>query len=413
MRQNHSVTAAGMFIVLASAPAIMAGQTVTLRDFAVPGLVSVQLQDPPDAGGAYVLKNDERTIPAQVDTDGRLWWYQPTPCTSGAGCSYTLLAESAPATPGIRVKKAGDGLIEVSIDGQPFTAFNYADNLPKPFLYPVFGPTGATVTRHYPMKEVPSEPAKRRDHPHHRSLWTAHGDVRTGDFSRTGVDYWAQDNDPTGKRTKGIEKVSRIVRTVSGPVFGLIEADIDWIAPSGEKQLTETRTYRFYKTSPDNRVIDARVVLKFSESDVMFGDTKESGILSLRIATSMDEVSGGKMVNSRGQTGMKECWGKEAEWCDYVGQVEGQTLGIAVFDARSNLRHPTRWHIRDYGLYTANPFGTGTFTGKKDGRGSKSWKKGETEEFNYRILIHKGDTQAAKVAEQYRVYAEPAKVTVK
>src|SRR5690606_7445249 len=104
---------------------------------------SVQLEGPPKAEGAYVLKSDEHTIPAQVDADGRLWWYQPAPCTGETDCKYALLTESAPSARGIQVKKAGDGVIEITIDGQPFTAFHYADDLPKPFLYPVFGPTGA------------------------------------------------------------------------------------------------------------------------------------------------------------------------------------------------------------------------------------------------------------------------------
>ena len=104
---------------------------------------------------------------------------------------------------------------------------------------------------------------------------------------------------------------------------------------------------------------------------------------------------------------MAECWGEEAEWCDYVGPVNGNTLGIALFDARSNPFHPTRWHIRDYGLYTANPF-----IGHRDKKeipqdSNKTWKKGENATFNYRVVIHRGDTSEAKIADQYGAYARP------
>jgi len=416
--QRHlGIRAAGVVSVLLPALAAHAADMkMTVTDLPAAGLVSFKPDRPLNTKAAFTLRDDAQSIPAQLDSDGRLWWHQPKACTD-AGCTYSLVSGSAreAGTGGVKVEPGKDGLINVTIDGKPFTVFNYGKDLPKPFLYPVIGPTGTAVTRHYPMKEVASEPQKRRDHPHHRSLWTAHGDVRVGNFDKKGTDYWAQ-----GRNT-GIQKVARIVRTAGGPVFGLIEADIDWVTASGKKELSETRTYRFYKDGDDQRIIDVKVVFKFTEGDVMFADTKEGGILSLRVAVSMDEVTGGKMVNSKGDTGMGKCWGQPAEWCDYVGSVDGQTLGIAVFDARTNPFHPTRWHIRDYGLYTANPFMAGAVAGeqkKKDpsvkvADGSHTWKKGQSAVFNYRILIHKGDTSAANVAEQYRLYTEPAKVTLK
>ena len=60
----------------------------------------------------------------------------------------------------------------------------------------------------------------------------------------------------------------------------------------------------FYKTNDNYRVIDLKIVFKFTEGDVTFADTKEGGIVSLRIATSMDQIGGGHMVNSAGQKGM-------------------------------------------------------------------------------------------------------------
>ena len=59
-------------------------------------------------------------------------------------------------------------------------------------------------------------------------------------------------------------------------------------------------------------------------------------------------------------TGVRDgaTWGKRAEWCDYYGPVEGQVVGIAIFDHPSNPAHPTWWHVRDYGLFAANPFGS-------------------------------------------------------
>ena len=131
------------------------------------------------------------------------------------------------------------------------------------------------------------------------------------------------------------------------------------------------------------------------------------------VGTKTPDALRGKMVNSNGGTGAKECWGKSAAWCDYVGPLQGETVGVAVLDHPKNPRHPTTWHIRDYGLYTANPFGLRDFTGDKSKDGSQTWKKGETAEFNYRIIIHKGDTQAAKIAEAWKLYESSPKLSTK
>lgn len=399
-------------VVTATGAVRAADMTVTVSGLPVPGLVSVKPDKPLDHKTSYVLTDGSQTLPAQLDKDGRLWWFQPKACENAESCTYKLEAQPAgdPADQGVKVSKVKDGLIDVSIDGKPFTAFNYGKDAPKPYLYPVLGPTGAPVTRHYPMEDVKEERGTskkdtRQDHPHHRSIWTAHGDVRTGDYAKKGTDYWA-----VGKNC-GLEKVTKIVSTTSGPVFGRIVADVDWVTAAGKKELSDTRTYTFYKTNENYRVIDYKIVFKFTEGDVMFADTKEGGIVSLRVATSMDEQTAGHMVNSAGGKGEKECWGKPADWCDYYGPVDGQTVGIMVMDAKTNWRHPQTWHIRAYGLYTANPFGLKAFGENKEG--SKTWKKGETAEFNYRILIHKGDTAAVKAPEKYQVYSGEAKVTLK
>ena len=40
-------------------------------------------------------------------------------------------------------------------------------------------------------------------------------------------------------------------------------------------------------------------------------------------------------------------------------------------------------------------------------------KKGESAEFRYRVIIHKGDNKAARIADQWTLYGQPPKVTGK
>jgi hypothetical protein len=110
------------------------------------------------------------------------------------------------------------------------------------------------------------------------------------------------------------------------------------------------------------------------------------------------------MVNSEGSAGEKAIWGKRADWVDYDGNVSGEDLGIAVFDSPKNLRHPTYWHARHYGLLAANPFGVKEFTHDRHQDGSYVIPAGGSLTLRYRVLVHHGDFQQARVGDAYRQY---------
>ncbi|MCL2330475.1 MAG: PmoA family protein [Phycisphaerae bacterium] len=397
----------------------------------------VCMQDAGEYAGPYIFRcNNGRWILPQSDGRGRVWWWNEEPLPPNQTITSKMGVMTEVADDRVQVKKNGDEAIDVFIDGKLFTTMHFKKSEPRVYLYPLIGPTGVGVTRDYIMKDTEIERDNiRQDHPHHRSMWTAFGDVRIKDFDKPGYNFWSEPgaekvagaaaaSQTEGERPKPqlLPKhvVTKINRMVSGPVFGQIEAEIEWRTPEGVRVLTETRTYTFFAGDKDERIIDQANVLKFNDMDVKFGDTKEGGILSLRLAVTMDETGvkkpkelHGQVVNSEGGVGSKECWGKRANWCDYVGPLDGQTVGVAVFDNPKNFRHPTRWHVRYYGLYTANPFGESDFTEDKSKDGSHMFKKGESVEFNYRVIIHKADTKAAQIDRQWDLYSSPPEVTAK
>ena len=110
------------------------------------------------------------------------------------------------------------------------------------------------------------------------------------------------------------------------------------------------------------------------------------------------------MVNSAGANGEKRIWGKRADWVDYYGRVGAEDVGIAVFDHPRNLRAPTYWHARAYGLLAANPFGGRQFTGDRRLNGTYAIPTGESLVLRYRVFIHDGDPSHAAVAEAYREF---------
>ena len=314
----------------------------------------------------------------------------------GKGSSRTLRLSAARDLNGngVELTDVPGNRVAVSIAGQPFTNYHYATSWARPFLFPIVGPYGDTITRHFPMEEVAGE---AHDHPHHKSCWVAWGEVN-------GTDNWSE--------TPGhARQVHRSFETLdSGPVLGRITARNDWVANNGEKTMEERRTLVFYNLPAASRMLDLTVEFVASEKAITFADTKEGGIASIRVASSMDAKENGTITNAYGGTNEKETWGKRAHWCDYSGPVNGKTVGVTIMDTPTNFRYPTYWHVRNYGLMTANPFGLSHFLGDKTRDGSHTIEQGAVFRFSYRLLFHAGDAGDARVTDRFLDYAAPPHV---
>jgi hypothetical protein len=298
---------------------------------------------------------------------------------------------SASSKSGVQIIRLADRL-RVEINGLLFTEYYYKD-VPRPYCYPLIGPEGAAMTRDWPMKNTPGE---EHDHPHHRSLWFAHGAIN-------GHDFWSE------QKAFGKTVHEDFLEVKSGKQEGVIRSRNKWVAADGTVVCTDERTLRFYNPGRANeRLFDFEIILKASNGELTFGDTKE-GTMAVRLAETMrlkGNVGKGHIVNS---AGMRDghTWGKRAEWCDYYGPVEGKTVGIAIFDHPQNPRHPTWWHVRDYGLFAANPFGQHDFESLPDKTaGNLIVPAGKSVTFRYRFYLHEGDDQQAKVAEKYKQYVK-------
>jgi hypothetical protein len=158
--------------------------------------------------------------------------------------------------------------------------------------------------------------------------------------------------------------------------------------------------------------MDFDITIHASNGKVVLGDTKE-GSMAIRLAPTMrveGKVGKGHIINSEGHRD-GAAWGKRAAWCDYYGPVNGDIVGVAIFDHPKNPKHPTWWHVRTYGLFAANPFGVHNFESKPRGTGDITIQAGKSLTFRYRFYFHKGDAKQAQVAKHYRQYAatEPIK----
>src|SRR5205823_6338091 len=270
---------------------------------------------------------------------------------------------------------AGAGAI--AIDGKPFTIFHKGADANKPFLAPVRSASGKVITRGFPMETLPGE---SRDHLHHRGLWFSYDDVN-------GVKFW--ENDPSYTRGVMGRQVVRNTAWKDAGGSGTLTAAIDWQDFKDNVLLNETREMQFTGDA-DLRWIHFRITLA-PAVDVTLGDTKE-GAFAIRLAEAFTERKGAKIVNAEGRTGMVNVWGKRSQWVDYTAELDGERLGVAIFDHPSNPRHPTYWHARDYGLFALNPFGRNAFDDKLE---ESKWKlaKGEKLAFRWMVVVHPGDAE--------------------
>jgi Methane oxygenase PmoA len=233
------------------------------------------------------------------------------------------------------------------------------------------------------------------DHPHHKSVWFAHGDVN-------GVDFWSE---------KGSIKTTRVIVDEKARSVRL-----ENIWQSGEKRICRDETTCSFGGTSFTRWIDFKITIFANESELLFGDTKE-GLWAIRTRPGLqltpDPKNGvvevfGKASNSEGETGTA-IWGKKAKWVMYEGKIDGVPVSIMMMDHPDNLRHPTTWHARDYGLVAANPFGLHDFLAKEKGAGEHRVPHGESIKFCYRLLLANLEQQPLDPVAEFKKFAEGKK----
>jgi hypothetical protein len=331
--------------------------------------------------------------------------------------SQILTVAIAAETPHVKLTSLPDR-VRVEIGGQLFTEYVFGDGATRPYCYPILASDGTALTRNFPMKKVEGEDT---DHPWHRSLMFAHSMVN-------GVDFWNEGSGDKGKspETKGKTVHEKILEASSGDV-GILRTHDNWVAPDGKVVCTDDRKISFHATA-DARMIDYEVTLHAPTNEpVLMGDNKD-GTMAIRLAQWMTmphkhqggganitgesnnvaSIGGGNghIVTATGEHDTA-AWGKRADWCDYFSEHDGKIYGVAIFDNPQNLRHPTWWMARDYGLFGANPFGKHDYENLKDQphAGDYTIPAGGELTLRYRFYFHNGDEKTAKIAEHYADYA--------
>ena len=307
-----------------------------------------------------------------------------------------MLSSAATFGAEVRIERSEHGAI-VTVDDGPFAEYRVHSGH-QPVIWPIVGPGGQAMTRQYPLG--PLLPGEKDDHPHHRSLWFNHGLVND-------LDFWKEPNleESGGKDNQIVHVEFSEVGAADGTAR--LVARNDWTS-DGKKVCEDVRTVEF-GVGEDGRWIDFQVELKASEGELTLGDTKE-GSFGVRVpgTMSVDEKLGGRILNSRGLEN-EAAWGREAEWVDYRGPVDGKLEGITIFSLPDSFRPACRWHVRTYGLFAANPFGQHDFPPGDAPQGAVVIPHGESIRLHYRVLFTSGERTAEQLQALYDEFSNPDK----
>jgi hypothetical protein len=257
-------------------------------------------------------------------------------------------------------------------------------------------PIASTVVRlindGVPMTKIDKKDPRYYDHPHHKGIWFSIDEVKFLTDGATPSKHWAESHRIVNKSVdiltpRGETAVMKVVN--------------HWVNEKDEPQLEETTTVRI----SSNRLIDYDATLKATNGAVEIGHTKE-GMFAVRVPNSMREyMDGSHVVSDAGVVGTKQLWGKPTPWIDYQGKIGDAFYAVTVMDHPGNFK-PSRYHVRDYGLFAISPFGDPSYTNGEVNTPPHELKAGESVRLRYAAYPHPGDEKSANVAEVYKTFAQ-------
>ncbi len=284
----------------------------------------------------------------------------------------------------------GDKKIDVMVNGKFFTSFLYNETLTKPVLFPVMSPSGMTMTRSFPFKEVEGE---SHDHPHHTGIFFTYDRVNQDGF-------W------NNTKTPPQIKLVKVAHVVEGEK-GTITAKMDWDGVSGKTLLKEDRKMVFIPAKKQT-IIDFTMKLTAQDTTVVFRDTKE-GMFAIRVAPWLKEKGHtGKYLSSNGDETEKNVWGRRAKWVRLQGNDNGKVAGIIIMNHPESTNYPTYWHARGYGLFAANPLGQSVFQRTRKEEEVKEYnltlQPGKSALFKFRMIIYEGNQTKDQIDQEFAQY---------
>ena len=227
--------------------------------------------------------------------------------------------------------------VSLQIDGREVTRWHFGSDAPRPFFYPLIGPTsGESLTRM-------GHPGAQ-NHDHHRSVWFAHSKL-------LGIDFWSDITDAQIRQR--FWYAHQDGQTAQTAML------LDWLDGHDPQPLVEQEVIATLTPLDDGEyTLALQSTFRPRSESIEFQQTNY-GFFAVRVAKSISAFFGdGVITNSEGAVGEPDIFGNPARWMDYTGPVpfidsNGKravvTEGITYFDHPENPSFPSKWHVREDG----------------------------------------------------------------
>lgn len=239
----------------------------------------------------------------------------------------------------LRIEPLAERQFGFFIGPSEVTRWHFSDLAPRPYFFPVNGPSGQSLTR----MGHPGAP----NHDHHRSLWFAHSDV-------LGIDFWSE-------TTAARIRQSQWYAIEDGNETARIAFELIWTDGHDPQPLVKQDVFASLRVADKGWTLELQSDFRAGAEGVEFRKSN-FGALALRVAKSLSVVFGGGIITGADAfEGEPQLFGKPNRWIDYSGPIYTEPAtsnsssnqptieGLTLIDHAKNPNHPAKWHVRDDG----------------------------------------------------------------
>ena len=246
------------------------------------------------------------------------------------------------------------------------------------YVHPLTGLDGEVFTEVFPS-----------DHLHHQGVFWAWHQLWVGD-RKIGDPWVTKDHLVVVKQAKIVDQ---------GPVFATLDIHAEWTSTalddSGEAApiVTEQTRIRVFRAAGDVQYVDFSIQLTPLLANVKLGgseDVKGYSGFTVRVKPPNDIV-----IQDADGVLAQDAVQSTSPWAGVSGSfAEGKTSGVAILSHPSSPEFPARWVLRHYGMQNV------AYPGRQPIRLSAE----QPLVIRHRLVVHRGNTQAARIADHQRVY---------
>ena len=300
--------------------------------------------------------------------------------TSADKAAFSTTDKPSP-TP-FRLEDADGKFLHLSDGGKPVMTYNYGmilkDGVPEnrrrsSYVHPIFGLDGEPLSDDFP-----------RDHYHHRGIMWVWPHIRAG-----------QGEEASTWDIRGVQqKFKRLIGKELGPVCATFGVENEWVI-GGKAVAKEVVWMRTWRAGPAGRAIDFHLTwTALGEPVTVRGQrnaNKGYGGFCHR-PMSKDSV----IITTSTGVLKKDSLLEPFPWADYSAKAPGRDVhsGLAILIHPGNPGYPNGWIMRHYRFLGCSWPGNETVT----------FEPGKPVTLQYRVWLHRGTAQDARVKDLHDAY---------